>query len=198
MGEPRRTAQVKEQIARFLHVRTRPFHWNGEMLRTLARLRVRPTSRVECPVHSPRLGLAHRRTIHDGRLWRYESNVGGQAELRSSGMPGLVPRPNVCTCAGFQTPAMRRSHIAGPASGSRQGRNPRILSTRRCGRFYGELAVTWPRTAAVASHISNPHRKGRCAHARKDSGPRPSLMALWGAMQLTSGACVDGVFQLRT
>jgi chromosomal replication initiation ATPase DnaA len=33
----------------------------------LARLRLRPTSRVECPVHSPRLGFAHRRTIHDGQ-----------------------------------------------------------------------------------------------------------------------------------
>ena len=28
----------------------------------LARLRLRPTSRVECPVHSRRLRLAHRRT----------------------------------------------------------------------------------------------------------------------------------------
>jgi transposase len=34
----------------------------------LARLRLRPTSRVECPVHSRRLGLAHRRIVHDGQI----------------------------------------------------------------------------------------------------------------------------------
>jgi hypothetical protein len=33
----------------------------------LARLRLRPTSRVEYPVHSRRLGLAHRRTAYDGQ-----------------------------------------------------------------------------------------------------------------------------------
>jgi hypothetical protein len=104
------------------------------------------------------------------------------AELRSSGMAGLVPRPKVCTCAGFQTPAMRRSHIAGPASGSRQGRNPRMLSTRRCGRFYEE----WD----MASHgrrgadISNPHRKGRCSHARKDSAYPPGPWGLTGRRDL--------------
>ena len=36
--------------------------------RFLARLRLRPTSRVECPVHSRRRGLAHRRTAYDGQI----------------------------------------------------------------------------------------------------------------------------------
>jgi hypothetical protein len=40
--------------------------WMGRRKLPLARLRLRPTSRVECPVHSRRLGLAHRRTAYDG------------------------------------------------------------------------------------------------------------------------------------
>jgi hypothetical protein len=38
------------------------------VLQSLARLRLRPTSRVEYPVHSRRLGLAHRRTAYDGQI----------------------------------------------------------------------------------------------------------------------------------
>ena len=34
----------------------------------LARLRLRPTSRVECLLHSRRRGLAHRRTAYDGQI----------------------------------------------------------------------------------------------------------------------------------
>src|SRR6516162_7873430 len=46
---------------------------NGEsflayMEQCLARLRLRPTSRVEYLVHSRRLGLAHRRTAYDGQI----------------------------------------------------------------------------------------------------------------------------------
>jgi hypothetical protein len=36
-------------------------HHNTNQVLALARLRLRPTSRVECPAHSRRLGLAHRR-----------------------------------------------------------------------------------------------------------------------------------------
>ena len=40
----------------------------GRGYRLLARLRLRPTSRVECLLHSRRRGLAHRRTAYDGQI----------------------------------------------------------------------------------------------------------------------------------
>jgi hypothetical protein len=40
---------------------------SSDLYSMLARLRLRPTSRVECSVHSRRRGLAHRRTAYDGQ-----------------------------------------------------------------------------------------------------------------------------------
>jgi hypothetical protein len=65
-GQPNRLERARDPNRDSVPHRRGVFQQKWEMLSEASPLR--QTSRVECRVHGPRLGRAHRHTLHDGQI----------------------------------------------------------------------------------------------------------------------------------
>jgi hypothetical protein len=117
---------------------------------------------------------------------------------RAPGMAGLVPRPNVCHMCRFSGACDETQPYSGAAVWRPTGKEPADVEHPKVREIL--WGIGWDMASHGRRGVSYQQSSSEGTLCSRTQRFRSSsiVMALSRAMQLTSGACNDGVFQLRT